>query len=168
MAIRKLQADDPTDVETYRHIRLTSLQADPEAFASSHDREAAFDSETWQRRLAGFGDRPGATFVYELDGEVVGTVAVGFTEWDPQPMLVAMWVGPAARGQGVGQRLVEAAVGWVADQQEATEVVLWVVKTNTSAIALYQRCGFEPSGVVDTMPDNPCVDELEMRRALGA
>jgi GNAT superfamily N-acetyltransferase len=160
-----LQPDEQTDVETYREVRLRSLLTDPGAFASTHEREVEFTADDWRRRIAGFSGKPGVTFVDEVDGRVTGTVAVGYTEWDPNPMLVAMWVDPTARGQGVGTRLVEAAVNW-AIEQAAAEIILWVVRDNDGAISLYRRCGFEPTGVVDTLPNNPCVDELEMRRTL--
>lgn len=166
MTVRRLQANSSADVEAYRTIRLRSLQADPDAFASTYEEAMQLDDAAWTARLSGFKGRPGAMFVDEIDGSITGTVGIGFTEWDPQPMLIAMWVDPAARGQGVGRRLVEAAVAWAGDQG-ATAVVLWVVKTNETAKALYRRCGFEPSGAVDTLPNNPCVDELEMRLSLG-
>ena len=174
MAVRTLRPGAPGDVDTYRTIRLASLLADPEAFASTHEREAAFGDDVWQRRLAGFDGRPGIVLVDELPADpsaaatpavTVGTAAVGYTEWDPQPMLVGMWVRPEARRSGAGRRLVDAAVAW-ARQQAAGEVVLWVVRTNAAAIALYERCGFVASGAVEALPSNPCVDELEMRLAL--
>ncbi|MEM7273174.1 MAG: GNAT family N-acetyltransferase [Actinomycetota bacterium] len=168
MTVRILSADDAHDVTMYREIRLAALLADPDAFASTHEREVGFDEARWRERVAGFGGRPGVTFVDELPdlGPMpAGTAGVGYTEWDASPMLVAMWVRPEARGRGVGARLVEAAAAW-ATAQEADELMLWVVKTNDSAIALYQRCGFEPTGKVDTLPSNPCADELEMRRRL--
>jgi GNAT superfamily N-acetyltransferase len=169
VTVRALRADDPLDVDLYREIRLRSLVTDPGAFASTHEKEVAFTAEDWRRRLQGDAEHPVGTFVDVEDGDThgpaLGTVAIRLTESDPHPMLIAMWVDPAARGRGVGRRLVEAALGW-ADDQQASEVMLWVVTTNQSAISLYRRCGFEPSGVVGPLPKNPCVDQMEMRRPL--
>lgn len=50
-------------------------------------------------------------------------------------------VDPALRGQGLGARLVEAAVE-VARRAGATRVELGVVPGNRPAIGLYLRCGF--------------------------
>lgn len=163
MQIRQLSEDD---WKPYRSIRLDSLLADPGAFASSHEREAAFDEATWRLRVTtGPLGKPNAAFVAFDDHDApVGTASVAYTEHHPSPMLVAMWVRPEGRGQRLGQRLVEACVEWAAKRGD-TSMVLWVVKDNAAAIALYERCGFEPTGQVDTLPDNPCADELEMLRS---
>ncbi len=163
MAIRRFSTDD---VDAYRRIRLEALQADPGAFGSSYEREVAFDDETWRSRLEGVDGRAAAIFCDELDGEIVATAGIAYTEHDPNPMLVGMWVRPAARGAGSGRRLVAAAVDW-ARGRNAPEVILWVVRDNESAIKLYESCGFRPTGTVDTLPSNPCAEELEMRMSLA-
>lgn len=162
MTVRPLTTDD---VELYRDIRLRALAADPGAFGSTYEREAAFTAAEWRGRLTGIGGRPAAFFVDELHGRVVGTAGVVFTESDSEPMLIGMWVDPTARGAGSGRRLLDAAVEW-AGAQRASELILWVVKENEPAIALYEKYGFVPSGTVDQSPSNPCADELEMRLAL--
>lgn len=162
MAVRTLTQEDAL---SYREIRLDALRTDPEAFASTYEREVAFERADWERRLADTEDRPFCTFVDEVNGVAIGTAAIGYTEWDAVPMLVAMWVRPEARGTGSGRRLIDAAMAWAADRGEA-EVVLWVVKDNQPAINLYTSCGFVPSGATDTLPSNPCAEELEMRRSI--
>ena len=168
MAVRKLTGDD---WELYREVRLAALLADPGAFASTHERESAFGEADWRRRLAaGPGGRTNATFVDQSTvgcgvdieaGRVAGTAGMVFTDHHAAPMLVAMWVRPEARGTGVGRRLIDAAVDWTVAQGERA-VVLWVVRDNAPAIALYERAGFVATGNVDTLPSNPCADELEM------
>lgn len=162
MAIRALTADD---AELYREIRLAALQADPGAFASTYEREAAFDDAKWRQRLTTTDEHAFCVFVDEVDGRAVATAGIGITEWDPVPMLVAMWVRPEARGTGAGRRLIEATLAWARHRDEP-EVVLWVVKDNAPAISLYTKAGFVPSGKTDTVPSNPCAEELEMRYAL--
>lgn len=167
MAVRQLTPDDFAD---YRQIRLEALKTDPGAFGSNYEREAAFDDETWRSRMAGPGFGPATVFIDELDGSAVGTTGIAYTEHDPQPMLVGMWVRDAARGLGSGRRLVEAALAWARDHQ-ADEVMLWVVADNLAAIKLYESCGFVAWGKVDAppsnlppnLPPNPCAEELEMR-----
>ncbi len=163
MTIRALTVED---VALYREIRLDALRTDPAAFASTYDREAAFDDSDWRRRLTSTEHRPFCTFVEEADGRAVATAGIGITEWDASPMLEAMWVRPEARGTGAGRRLVEATLDWAKDRGDA-EVVLWVVKDNAPAIALYTACGFVASGKTDTVPSNPCAEELEMRYTVG-
>ena len=80
-------------------------------------------------------------------------------------MVVGMWVDPAARGVGSARRLLAATVQWAADQG-SPEVVLWVVRDNERAIGLYRNAGFVSSGKVESVPSNPCAEELEMRMKL--
>jgi GNAT superfamily N-acetyltransferase len=76
-----------------------------------------------------------------------------------------MFVGPEARGRGVGAALVDAVVGW-ARARGAEGLCLWVTATNASAIALYARCGFQNSGARRSLPHSPAVDMLRMVRDL--
>lgn len=41
----------PSQLAAYKTLRLTSLQIDPQAFASSYAREAAFSDDVWRERL---------------------------------------------------------------------------------------------------------------------
>ena len=172
MTVRRLT---PDDWALYREVRLASLLADPDAFASTHEREVGFGEETWRARLiAGPDGRANACFV-DIDGgadagggsdAVLGTAGVVYTEHHPAPMLVAMWVRPEARGRGSGRRLVDAVVDWAGERAEP-EVVLWVVRDNETAIGLYESCGFEATGQVDALPSHPGSQELEMVKRLA-
>jgi ribosomal protein S18 acetylase RimI-like enzyme len=57
-----------------------------------------------------------------------------------------MWVSPEARGQGIGGALVDAVVAW-AGSVGYELIGLGVTTTNTAAIALYRRKGFEDLGM---------------------
>lgn len=172
MGIRQLTHND---WELYRNIRLESLLADPSAFASTHEREAAFDEVLWRGRLSSGPDgRPVGVFLDEVsdgvdassDDAPLGTASIVYTEHHAAPMLAAMWVRPTARGSGSARRLVEATCAW-AEARGETAVVLWVVRDNEPAIRLYESCGFTPTGTTDVLPSNPCAEELEMLRLLG-
>jgi GNAT superfamily N-acetyltransferase len=76
-----------------------------------------------------------------------------------------MFVEPAERGRGVGGALVEAVVAW-ARARGATGLYLWVTATNDSAIALYNRCGFRPTGEQKPLEHSPSVAEVRMVRDL--
>ena len=64
---------------------------------------------------------------------------------DPRPVLLGMFVAPAARERGVGAALVEAVVAW-ARARGAVGLCLWVTATNSPANALYEKCGFRRTG----------------------
>ncbi len=165
MATRVLTS---ADLSLYKRLRLAALHTDPGAFASTYDREFQFDDATWLSRMSGFDGRAGVVLVDEYDeydGNATGIVGIGFGEGEHDTYLWGMWVAPQFRRSGAGQRLVMSAIEWARVHRAAT-VTLWVVRSNSAAIALYERNGFEPTGEVDTLPNNPCIEEMAMQRRL--
>ncbi len=59
---------------------------------------------------------------------------------------LGMGLLPAVRGRGVGRRLAEAAIA-AAKERGAERIELEVFASNTRAIALYEKLGFEREGV---------------------
>jgi RimJ/RimL family protein N-acetyltransferase len=171
--IRRLH---PDDWAALREVRLEALAAAPNAFASTLDREAAFDEHEWRRRLgvtAHFGAwAAGARPCPRL----VGLVAT-FPEQPPDATagrageprdaaatwhLVAMWISPPHRGRGLADRLV-AAVCDLAAANGAGQVALWVADANHRAQAVYQRLGFRPTGERGLLrPGEPDLGEARM------
>lgn len=80
-------------------------------------------------------------WVEERDGRLVGCVAIVSAE----PRVAQLrWflVDPAARGTGVGRRLLEVAVAF-SRQSGYERIVLWTVAGLAAAQHLYRRIGFE-------------------------
>jgi DNA-binding MarR family transcriptional regulator/GNAT superfamily N-acetyltransferase len=83
-----------------------------------------------------------AVWIAELDGERAGCV---FCVGDKAPgtaRLRLLLVDPAARGHGIGGRLVEECVTF-ARAAGYTEMVLWTNDILSSARRIYQQAGFE-------------------------
>ncbi|BCJ38847.1 hypothetical protein Athai_63500 [Actinocatenispora thailandica] len=158
--IRQLTGDDWA---IYRDVRLAALTDAPYAFASTVEREAAFDEWQWRAQL----DR--ATWFVALDGPAalpVGLVG-GFAEDDSADLhLIGMWVRGEVRGRGVAGGLVQRFLGWAAGQRPAG-VVLWVADGNDRAQAFYRRYGFAATGRRQPLPSNPSVGEEKWRLPLG-
>jgi GNAT superfamily N-acetyltransferase len=158
--VRAMTADE---WKLIRDIRLDALREAPYAFASTYAREAVYTEEQWRgwfsRRfvvyLAYPDSSPGA--------EPAGLAGI-FIE-DGAPDLVAMWVRPAARSQGVGAALVEASVAW-AKAHSFDALFLWVTESNAPARALYERSGFAPTGQSQPLPSDPSRPEIRMSRKL--
>jgi GNAT superfamily N-acetyltransferase len=135
------------DGERLRAIRLRALADAPDAFGSTLEEATARPLESWEKMLT---ELP--TFVATANdcdvGLVRSTVHERFTD---AGCLLSMWVAPEARRGGVGSSLVDTVVGW-ARGQGLSRLLLDVVETNTSAVALYSRKGFVPSGQVGTLP----------------
>jgi GNAT superfamily N-acetyltransferase len=84
-----------------------------------------------------------AIWVAEVDGEIVGwaNTSAGRDADGPRDLeLEGLYVLDAHHGTGVGQALLDAAVG-------DRPAYLWVLADNPRARAFYRRNGFEPDGV---------------------
>jgi ribosomal protein S18 acetylase RimI-like enzyme len=156
--VRVLTQDD---WPIWRELRLAALAEAPDAFGSrladwqgEGDRE-----ERWRGRLA----IPGSyNIVALIDGSPAG-MASGIPGDEPGVAeLISMWVSPAARGRGVGDRLLAAVEQW-ARQAGAAVLKLLVYEGNASAQALYRRAGFTGTGEVRPDGDRR---EVVMRKAL--
>jgi ribosomal protein S18 acetylase RimI-like enzyme len=58
-----------------------------------------------------------------------------------------MYVAPEARGQRIGERLIEATVAFACTIDGVLQVHLAVTSHNTSAKRLYERMGFVRYGI---------------------
>lgn len=80
-------------------------------------------------------------WIAELDGRPVGSVMCVQDEAPGAARLRLLLVEPEARGHGLGERMVEAVVGFARDAGYR-EVVLWTNDVLTAARKLYVRAGF--------------------------
>jgi ribosomal protein S18 acetylase RimI-like enzyme len=94
---------------------------------------------------------PGGQIYVALDGEtVIGTCAA--VPHGPGSFEVAkLAVAAAARGQGVGRRLVDACLDY-ARRQGATEAVLVSSTRLGAALRLYERMGFRRAPLPAALP----------------
>jgi RimJ/RimL family protein N-acetyltransferase len=88
-----------------------------------------------------------AVFVAEMDGAVVARLSLAR---DPHPSSrhvadLGIMVAASHRGQGIGRRLLEEAVGW-ARVSGITKLELHVFPWNEPALRLYESFGFEREG----------------------
>jgi ribosomal protein S18 acetylase RimI-like enzyme len=150
-SVIELRVLTPGDWAVWRELRLAALAEAPYAFGSrlsdwtcERDRE-----ERWRARLG----IPGSfNVVAVVDGQPTG-MASGLPAGEGVAELISMWVSPAARGQGVGDQLVEAVEQW-ARRELMTTLRLAVTEDNQNAAALYRRKGFTLTGELgDLMPD---------------
>ncbi|MFB4298930.1 GNAT family N-acetyltransferase [Actinomadura sp. NTSP31] len=153
--VRLLEAEDWS---LYRSVRLASLADSPEAFCSTLAREEAFTPDVWRERLSARN-----TYLAETADGPSSLVAVIPGE-DGTAELVGMWVAPAARGRGVGDLLVRAALEWTTGRG-LPELRLWVVEGNRRAERLYSRHGFTRTGA--TQPHRPGEKQFEMAHVLA-
>ena len=99
------------------------------------------------RRLNALAARPDehAVIVAELDGRVVGWVHAHIYTLlvdDPEVEIGGLVVDGSVRGQGIGERLMQAAEAW-AKEQGCASVYLRSNTIRTRAHEFYKRIGYE-------------------------
>jgi ribosomal protein S18 acetylase RimI-like enzyme len=125
----------------------------PEFFAA---REVSRFQANWRRQLSEGLD----VVVAEVDGRVVGFSATMPSRDDPpvRPLELAMiYLLAAQHGSGLGQALLDAAVG---DRPAS----LWVAEQNPRAIAFYRRNGFAADGTRQVLESWEGLAEIRLVR----
>jgi RimJ/RimL family protein N-acetyltransferase len=143
----RIRQADPSDAEQLARL-ADAVSSEPEGWLISIAGEwrSSSDERRYLKALRRYAHA--AVFVAEQDdGVIVGRLSVGR---DPHPASahiadVGLMVAIAARRQGVGRALLEAAVGW-ARSAGIRKLELHVFPWNEAAIALYEAVGFEREG----------------------
>jgi len=163
-AIRAVRAGEWRVV---REIRLRALEESPEAFGSTFAAERSLPDREWIERTERYAQGGGsAAFVAETPAGWIGFVMARLDEQDrARAGLFGLWVDPARRASGVGMALTKAVIVW-APAQGARTLGLWVVASNSAAVELYRRVGFEETGNSMQMPRKPDLHEIEMEKDL--
>lgn len=163
LQVRRLRGDDAA---AFKAIRLHGLRLHPDAFGSSFEEEA---DRPLDRTAQALED----SFVAgcERDGVLLGVAGLrkgASLKTRHRGVLWGVFVDPAARGLGVGERLVAAILDQARGELE--DLILTVSAHNATAIALYQRFGFAEYGLDrrSLKLGDGYVDELLMRLDLGS
>ena len=91
-----------------RQLRLASLEEAPDAFSSTFQEAVTLPRDSWLQQLQAL-----PTFVAVLNGVDSGMIRSSpHLENAHIAYLISMWVAPNARGQGVGETLIDAVVDW--------------------------------------------------------
>ena len=163
MNIRRLGAED---VETFKSLRLRSMQIDPEAFASDHDDWAAFPESRW---LAFLEEPIFAAFERQEAIGLIGLVPQHRARQAHWTIIGMFWIDPQHRGGGVAAALIETAIAH-ARAMGCNQVELSVNADNARAVRFYRRHGFSEFGLRPRgyrTPDGYADDLLMVRKLNG-
>jgi ribosomal protein S18 acetylase RimI-like enzyme len=163
-SIRKFLA---SEWRQYRELRLRALADSPDAFGSTYAAEAARDDAAWMERLAwGVHSDDNHPVVAEVQTNFVG-LAWGRIQHpdDDAAHLFQMWVDPAHRRFGIGEKLLHAVIEW-SKTRGVRHLVLGVTIANSAAMRLYLRAGFQPVGAAQELRPGSSVPSQEMRLGL--
>ena len=154
-----------SDAVVYRDIRLEGLQLDPDAFSSTFEREKAMPLDWFADRIVN-----GNVFGVFKGDELLGVAGYWRREGAKESHKAGLWgmyVRKAARGSGLGQRLIEAVTDHAKGHVELLQ--LSVASDNEAAIQLYHKAGFSEYGrEIRALKDgNRYFDEILMVRFLA-
>lgn len=155
-----------SDAAAVAHVQVTGWREAytgrmPQTILDGLDEERA--TRQWGEVIAGRTPLHSDMWVAEQGGAVVGFVSSGACR-DPdatpgRPEIYALYVLAAHYGTGVGQGLLDAAIGDAAAS-------LWVLADNPRARAFYTRNGFAPDGATkDDDRWGDAIHEVRMVRA---
>ncbi len=155
ISIRRATA---SDWKAYRDLRLRALTQAPDAYGTTLDEEDSQPDEWWRERVVG------ALSLIASHDELPVATAVGIPDPHEEGAqeIVAVWVEPSARGQGVARQLVMALVD-DARAHSAPAISLWVSDGNEAARRVYELCGFRLTGERDVVRGS--LYESRMRRS---
>lgn len=147
MEIREFTADD---IDLYMQIRLEALETNPDAFGSTAEDFKRQPQEFYLRRLANNYESADIVFLCALDVDrpmgMIGVVRETNPKKQHTAVIVAVYVSPNARGQGVGGKLMDAIMNRARVMEGVEQLYLSVVSNNAPAIALYESRGFTRYG----------------------
>ena len=145
----KIRILNESDARAYQEVRLSSLKINPEAFASTYEREVEFSLETIEERLEPVKNK----FVlgaFDHNGSLVGIITFmreNGLKTSHKENIFGMYVVPETRGQGLGKMLMAELIKKAKNCNGLEQINLTVISGNNSAKKLYKSLGFEVYGV---------------------
>ena len=89
-------------------------------------------------------------FIAEFDGSIAGWCGCSLHAWNRRWEIAHLYIEPEHRRQGVGRKLIAAAIAAGRDNK-CREVWVETQNTNPDACHFYEQCGFQLSGIDTTL-----------------
>ncbi len=163
----KTRLFEGSDWQKLKAIRLEALQQDPTVFGGDYSTENQFSNDEWRLRAT-----PGQRCMfglYDVD-QIIGLTGV-LTDRDDASgqtaCLIASYIRPTYRGQGLAKLLYQARLQWIAAQNRFTTVITSHRAGNEASRRANQQWGFEHWKTADkTWPDGLTAPEIFYRLAV--
>ncbi|MEW9502466.1 GNAT family N-acetyltransferase [Jeotgalibacillus marinus] len=144
MEIRRVQVED---AKQYRAFRLEALKNASQAFGASYEEEM---NDSIDKHKSRFSSEDSFTFGAFNQEKLIGVVTLvpnKLIKIQHKANILAMYVTPSQRGEGVGAQLMEKAIEQAKRLPSIEQVLLTVVESNLPAKKLYSSLGFVPFGL---------------------
>lgn len=162
----------PDDAALHRTLMLEAYAGCPEAFTSSLAEREGLPLAWWAARMPDLPDPPELVCGAFAGPALLGAAGLSFEQRERtrhKATLFGLYVRPAARGQGLGRRLVEHLLQEARALGRIELVQLTVSAGNPDALALYGRCGFVPFGTepMAVRLGDRYIDKVHLWRRVG-
>jgi ribosomal protein S18 acetylase RimI-like enzyme len=140
----------PADWPMLKAIRLRALRDSPHAFGSDHEKETAWSGEQWRSTFVS------ASWFMAFGGrDAVGLArTVRAANTPHQCHVESVWVAPSERRRGVCRAMFAELI--VRERRRGVTLLLaWVLDGNHDARRVYERLGFQVSGLRQPFPGAP-------------
>ncbi|MBT8460360.1 MAG: GNAT family N-acetyltransferase [Boseongicola sp.] len=160
--IRRL---DASDLAAFKHLRLMSLELEPENYASTHAEWAAMSDHEWRHYLT--GEPIFAAFEEEKPVALAGVIHQKRDRMAHRASVAMVFVVPERRGSGLADKMMDRVAGY-ARGCGLVQLELTVQAGNARAVRFYERLGFQRYGLLPRGFREPggYVDDLLMVLAL--
>jgi GNAT superfamily N-acetyltransferase len=108
-------------------------EPDPVAFERALSPE---EVRTWLSRMGG----EGGAFLAIIEGKVVGFAALDYNTFEPETVVLGVWLLPESRRKGIGTSLAEYALGFARDKGY-TRIRGRLPQDNETALAFLSSIG---------------------------
>lgn len=155
--------------EKYKKLRLEALQQEPQAYYSTYEGNVNEPDSMWQERLqeAEEGKTQWLSFA-KLDEELVGMVGAFSKPSETEAEIIAVYVSEKARGQGVGNKLMQDLLFNIQKNSSIKKLHLEVSSEQIAAVHLYKNCGFVITGKSEkALGDGKLHDVYTMEKVLN-
>jgi ribosomal protein S18 acetylase RimI-like enzyme len=130
------------DAEAYKDKRLEALENHPDVFSSSVEEESQYSIEVHASRLRAENAYTFGAFEDTILVGVVTLVTEMKRKLKHRSDIFAMYVTSEVRRDGIGKRLMEAAIAKAKEIEGVEQIYLTVSSNNTPAKKLYESVGF--------------------------
>lgn len=128
---RQANINDASEISAV--ITEVVKEPDPVAFERALSPD---EVRTWLSRMGG----EGGAFLAIIDGKVVGFAALDYNTFEPDTVVLGVWLLPETRRKGIGTSLAEYALGFARDKGY-TRIRGRLPQDNETALAFLSSIG---------------------------
>lgn len=159
------------DALNFKQLRLAALRKHPAYFSADLSLAEQRSDDVWREQLRQNDGSRRALFFARRSDQLIGMMGIApeqSSKTEHRSMLWGVYVDENCRRFGVASKLLDACIDW-ANNHRILQIELVVLEENHAAISLYERYGFQRSGIIHRgiRVNDIFYNELMMTKALG-